>query len=52
MEYKKYGSDHDIMYDNKKRLTMLFKPKKLKYIKSTQLYLCNNQLGYVDKCRY
>jgi len=28
---------------------MLFKPKKLK---SPPLYLCNNQLDYVNNCRY
>ena len=41
---EKYGSDHDIIYNSKKNLTMLFKPKKLKDLKSPPLYLCNNQL--------
>ena len=31
---------------------MLFKPKKYKDRKSPPLYLCTNQLVYVDNCRY
>ena len=31
---------------------MLLKPKKLKDLKSPPLYLCNNQLDFVDNCRY
>jgi len=46
----KYGST--IMYNSKKSLAMLLKPKKLKDLKSPQLYLHNNQLDYVDTCRY
>ena len=38
----KYGSDHDIIHDSKKSLTMLLKPKKLKDLKSPSLYVCNN----------
>ena len=37
------------MHNYKKGLTMLFKPKKLKYL---PLFLCNDQLDYVDNCRY
>ena len=37
---EKYGSDHDIVYNSKKSLTMLFKPKKLKDLKSPPLYSC------------
>ena len=47
--WKLFGSDRDIIYNSQKNLTMLFKPKKLK---SLPLYLCNNQLDYVDNCRY
>ena len=31
---------------------MLLKPKKLNDLKSLPLYLCNNQLDYVNNCRY
>ena len=31
---------------------MLFKPKKLKDYKSSPLYLRNNQLHYINNCRY
>jgi len=48
----KYGSDHDTIYNSKKGLTMLFKPKKLKEFKYPPLYLCNNQLDYVNNCTY
>ena len=41
---EKYGSDHDIIYNSKKSLTMLFKSKKLKDLQSPPLYLFNNQL--------
>ena len=47
-----FGSDHDIIYNSKKSLTMLFKPKKLKDLKSPPLYLGNNQLDYVNNCTY
>jgi len=47
---EKYGSD--IVYISKKSLTMLLKPKKLEDLKSLPLYLCNNQLDYVNNCRY
>jgi len=49
---EKYGSNHDIIYDSKKSLTMLLKPKKLKDLKSPSLYVCNNQLDYINNCRY
>jgi len=49
---EQYGSDHDTIYNCKKCLTMLFKPKKLNDLKSPPLYLCNNQLDYVNNCRY
>ena len=39
---QKYGSNHDIIYNS----------KKLKDLKSPPLYLCNNQLDYVNNCRY
>ena len=35
---EKYGSAHEIIYNSKKSLTMLFKPKKLKDLKSPPLY--------------
>jgi len=36
---EQYGFDHDIISNSKKRLTMLFKPKKLKDLISAPLYL-------------
>jgi len=48
---EKYASDHDIMYNCRKGLTMLFKHKKLNDLNSPSLYLCNNRLDYVDNCR-
>ena len=50
--YEKYGPDHDIIYNSKKCLTILFKPKKLKDLISLPLYLCNNRLEYVNDCKY
>ena len=48
---EKYGSDHDIIYNSKKSLTKLFKHKKLNDLESPPLYVCNNNLDYVDNCR-
>ena len=31
---------------------MLFESKELTDLKSTALYLCNNQLYYADNCKY
>ena len=40
------------MYIMKKILIILFKPKKLKDFKSPPLYLCNNQLDYVNNLNH
>jgi len=51
IRWKLYIHRHGL-YDSKNSLTKLFKPKKLKYFNSPPLYLRNNQLDYIDNCRY
>ena len=42
------GSDPGILCNSKKSLTMLFKPKTLKDLKSPPLYLCNNKTMLIN----
>ena len=47
-----YAYDHDIIYNSKKTVSMFFKPKLFKNTCNPLLQLCNNDLVFVEKCKY
>ena len=49
---EKFATDHDIVYNTKKTVCMLIRPKMLKTLKTPEVSLCGTTLRVVDDYKY